>query len=189
MGQRSRIEGAQDAIELLLEEHRKLQTMFEDYDRLASQEGVEDDKGRLSAQACAELALCLQIEDQGFYPAARAALGDHDLFDEAADAHQGAGDLMRQLECMEPDDRRYDAQVKLLGELALRHFGIERDEMFPQAKSAGLDLDGVARQMRARRGELLAEMRLAEAPSVEDGMRAAKHASHNGGESASGARK
>jgi hypothetical protein len=189
MGQRSRIEGTQDAIALLLEDHRRLATMFADYEALAAQDGADDDKGRLSAQLCAELALHMQIEEEVFYPALRAALGDEDLFDGAEGEHRGTRDLMRQLECMEADDRRYDAKVKLLGERAVRHFGDEEDEVLPRASRAQLDFAGLAQAMLALRRELLAEMKLAEAPGVEDGMRAAREAAHDAGKTASGARR
>jgi hypothetical protein len=131
----------------------------------------------------------MQIEEEAFYPAVRAALGDEDQLGEAAGEHQGTRDLMRQLECMEADDRRYDAKVKLLGERVLQHFDEEQDETLPRARKARLDFGELAQQMLALKRALLAEMKLAEAPGVEDGMRAASQASRNGGKAASSARK
>ncbi|HEX9185023.1 MAG TPA: hemerythrin domain-containing protein [Burkholderiales bacterium] len=189
MGRRSRADGTQDAIAFLLEDHRKLRAMFEDYDRLVALEAGEDCKGRLSAQVCAELALHMQIEEDAFYPAVRAALGDGDPLGEAGGEHQGMRDLMRRLECMEADDRRYDTTVKLLGERVLQHFDEEQDETLPRARAARLDFGELARQMLALKRSLLAEIELAEAPCVEDGMRAASEVSRNGGKAAGSARK
>jgi len=184
MRKRSRAEGARDAIALLLEDHRRLATMFEDYEALVALEGADDDKERLSAQACAELALHMQIEEETFYPAVRAALDDEDRLDEAGDGHQGARELMRRLECMEADDRRYDATVKLLGERVVRHFGEEQDEILPRAGKARLDFGALGLEMLALRRALLAETKLAEAPGVEDGMRAARQAADHDGKPA-----
>lgn len=185
---RKRTERAQDAIALLLEDHRRLATMFEDYEALAALEGAEDDKERLSAQACAELALHMQVEEEVFYPAVRAALTDGDRLDEAGGGHQGARELMRRLECMEADDRRYDATVKLLGERVVRHFGEEQDEILPRAGKARLDFGALGLKMLALKRALLAETKLAEAPGVEDGMRAARQAADLEGKPARRAR-
>jgi hemerythrin-like domain-containing protein len=87
----------------------------------------------------------------------RGAIEDEDLMNEAAVEHETAKMLIDQLENMGPDDPNYFATFTVLGEYVRHHIKEEQGEMFPAAKKAKLDLDGLAERMRARKEELAGE--------------------------------
>jgi hypothetical protein len=55
---------------------------------------------------------------------------------------------------MYPGDDHFDATVAVLGEEIALHIEKEEGAMFDAARSAGIDLAGLARQLAARRAEL-----------------------------------
>ena len=79
-----------EAIEMLMEDHRKVQKMFKQFEKLKDQDD-EDSKRDLVEQTCAELKVHTEIEEEIFYPAARGALEEADLVAEALVEHARAG--------------------------------------------------------------------------------------------------
>ncbi|MDB5679008.1 MAG: hemerythrin, partial [Sphingomonas bacterium] len=68
--------------------------------------------------------------------------------------------LIAEIEAGGPDDDYYDAKVKVLSEQIEHH--VEEEEarmegMFSQARKAGLDMDALGEQLRARKEELVAD--------------------------------
>jgi hypothetical protein len=141
------------AIELLEDDHQEVQGYFDAYEEL------EDDaaKAELSAKICQALKVHTQIEEEIFYPAARKATKDDDLLDEAKVEHAGAKHLIAEIEAMTVGDDLYDAKVKVLGEQVKHHVKEEEEELFPEAKSAKMDLDALGKKMAARKEALMAE--------------------------------
>ncbi|MGH3850405.1 MAG: hemerythrin domain-containing protein [Pseudonocardiaceae bacterium] len=180
---------AQDAIALLMEDHKKVQKMFKDYDKLKEQEGADEDKSQLAEQICDELTIHTHIEEEIFYPAARDAIDDDDMLDEAEVEHASAKELISQLESMEPGDELYDAKVTVLGEYINHHVKEEQDEMFPKVRKSKLDLYALGAEMKERKQELQAERGLAAPMDDEDEMPVAKPASRGGKKPVAGARK
>jgi hypothetical protein len=146
--------GAPDAIALLEGDHRAVEELFERYEA-AGDAGV---KGALAAQICLALKIHAQIEEELFYPPAREKTGDADLVDEAIVEHMGAKTLIAQIEAMKPGQPLYDAKVKVLSEQVRHHVEEEESELFPAAREAGMDLDGLGAKLAARKAELLALM-------------------------------
>jgi hemerythrin superfamily protein len=143
-----------NAVELLEQDHREVETYFDDY------EALNDDKAKaeLSEKICLALKVHTQIEEEIFYPQARQATADDDLLDEAEVEHAGAKDLIAQIESMTVGDDLYDAKVKVLGEQVKHHIKEEEDELFPEAKSAKMDLEALGKTMAARKAELTSEL-------------------------------
>ncbi|MGH6608714.1 MAG: hemerythrin domain-containing protein [Burkholderiaceae bacterium] len=161
--------GQVDAIELLTADHRKVEKLFKQYDKLVEDEAGYNEKEALAALICAELTVHTQIEEEIFYPAARDVLDEEDLVDEAIVEHASAKDLIAQLADMSPDDDLYDAKVKVLSELIDHHVEEEEDEMFPKLKKAKLDTAALGPQMADRKQQLNEEMGVnAEATAGED---------------------
>ena len=107
-------------------------------------------------QICGLLKVHTTIEEEIFYPAARAALaakGD-DMLDEATVEHASAKALIAQLESASPGDQLYDAKLTVLGEYIKHHVKEEQEEMFPKCRKAKMDLRGLGAQMAARKAEL-----------------------------------
>jgi hypothetical protein len=149
---------AQDAIALLTDDHKTVQKLFKDYDKLVQNDGDEAEKAALAKQICTELVIHAQIEEEIFYPAVREAIEETDLLDEAEVEHASAKDLIAQLSTMAPGDELYDAKVTVLGEYVNHHISEEQDEMFPQAKKAELDTASLGAELLERKQELQAEI-------------------------------
>jgi len=149
---------AQDAIALLTDDHKTVQKLFKDYEKLVQNDGDEAEKAALAKQICTELVIHAQIEEEIFYPAVREAIEETDLLDEAEVEHASAKDLIAQLSTMAPGDELYDAKVTVLGEYVNHHISEEQDEMFPQAKKAELDTASLGAELLERKQELQAEI-------------------------------
>lgn len=100
----------------------------------------------------------LKSRKKFFYPAAREAIDEQELLDEAEVEHASAKELIAQLESMGPDDELYDATVTVLGEYINHHVKEEQEEMFPKAKKAKLDGQALGEEIMRRKQELKAEM-------------------------------
>ena len=146
--------GAQDAIQLLRADHRKVQGLFDEFEKARG----DDKKAELAREICAELKVHAQIEEEIFYPAAREAIKDQDLLDEATVEHASAKDLIAQIEGMGPGDELFDAKVIVLGEYIKHHVKEEHNELFPKLKKTKLDLKALGEQLAERKEALMAEM-------------------------------
>lgn len=154
----ARAETKTDAIELLMQDHRKVEKLFKQYEKLVEEEGSYNEREALAATICTELTVHAQVEEEIFYPAARDILDEEDLVDEAVVEHASAKDLIAQLSDMSPDDDLYDAKVKVLGELIEHHVEEEEEQMFPKCKKARLDTASLGTQMVERKTELAEEL-------------------------------
>ena len=145
-----------DAITLLTNDHAEVNELFEQYKALADDDGsLDEDKQSLAEEICTMLTVHAMIEEEIFYPAARDALDEGKLLDEAEIEHQSAKDLIAQIQDADPGDPLYDARVTVLGEYVKHHVEEEEGELFPQVREAGLDLDALGAEMSARQEELL----------------------------------
>jgi hemerythrin superfamily protein len=142
------------ALELLEDDHREVEGYFDEYEDLKN--GGE--KEELATKICLALRVHTQLEEEIFYPAARKATGDDDLLDEAKVEHDGAKRLIEEIEEMRVGDDLYDAKVKVLGEQIRHHVKEEEEELFPEVKSAKMDIEAVGRKLAQRKEQLLAEL-------------------------------
>ena len=147
-----------DAIQLLTAEHKEVNAMFKEYQKLVDNDAAAAEKEALARQICLMLTVHATTEEEIFYPAAREAIDDEDLLDEAEVEHGSAKELIAQIEASTPDEPLYDAKVKVLGEYVEHHVKEEEGELFPKAKKAKLDLAMLGEQIAARKEELMPEM-------------------------------
>lgn len=152
-----------DAVALLSADHKEVKQLFKDYDKLVDAEAGDEDKALLAQQICTMLTVHATAEEEIFYPAARSALDEEDLLDEATVEHASAKDLIAQLLEASPEDELYDAKVKVLGEYIDHHVKEEEGELFPKLKKTDLDLVQLGTQLRARKEELMSELQETEA--------------------------
>ena len=148
---------AQDAIAMLMADHKKVKKLFSEFDKLR-EEGSDEDKSAIVNQICNELKIHTELEEEIFYPAVRKAIEDPDLMDEALVEHAGAKDLIAQLEDASPDDDLYDAKVTVLGEQIQHHVKEEEGDMFPKAKKAKVDTDALGTTMLKRKIALMGKL-------------------------------
>jgi hemerythrin superfamily protein len=146
--------GREDAIALLENDHRGVEKLFEQY-RQASRRA---EKLKLAQQVCRELVIHTMLEEEIFYPACREHMDD-EMLDEAQVEHDGAKVLINEILSGSPDRLFYDAKVNVLSEMIKHHVNEEekRNEgIFAKAKAGGVDVNEIARRLKARKAELVA---------------------------------
>ncbi len=148
----------QDAISILMEDHKKVRKLFKEFEKLKESSYSRDKKSELVQQICNELTIHTKIEEEIFYPAVRDAIDEDDLMDEAEEEHLSAKDLIAQLEGMDPGDDHYDAKVTVLGEYVDHHIDEEQEQMFPKVKREKMDTATLGVQMMQLKNELQMNM-------------------------------
>ncbi|AEJ02085.1 Hemerythrin HHE cation binding domain protein [Nitrosomonas sp. Is79A3] len=136
-----------DVINLLKEDHKKVKSLFAEYEELQGKKVSNDKKAKIVQQICTELTLHALAEEAIVYPAAREAIEDEDLMDEADVEHAGAKKLIAELQAMNPEESHYDAKVTVLKEYIEHHVKEEEKEMFPQLKDSDVDLDQLGQEV------------------------------------------
>jgi hypothetical protein len=147
--------GGPDAIVMLRDDHKRVSGMFAQYQKLIDK-GTTAAKQALARQICGELKIHTTLEEEIFYPAARAALGEKgdDLLDEATVEHASAKSLIAQLVLASAGDDLFDAKVTVLGEYIKHHVKEEQEEMFPKCRKARIDVKSIGAEMAARKKQL-----------------------------------
>jgi hypothetical protein len=148
---------AEDAIAMLTADHKKVKTLFKEFEKL-KEDGSAKEKAAIVKQICDALTIHAEIEEEIFYPAVREAIEDQDLMDEALVEHAGAKDLIAQLKDMNTGDDLYDAKVTVLGEQINHHVQEEEGDMFVKAKKAKVDTAELGVEMAERKQSLMAKM-------------------------------
>ena len=145
-----------DAIALLKADHRKVEALFEKFEKARK----DEIKLALVQQICTELSIHATIEEEIFYPACKGEVED-DLLNEAYVEHDGAKVMIAELLASKPGDEFYDAKVKVLSEEIKHHVKEEEkpgEGVFAQARKAEVDMEALGARMAARKQELLEEI-------------------------------
>lgn len=150
--------GAGDAIELLTADHDDVKVLFADYEELASDGGSAEERAQLARQICDALIAHSTAEEEIFYPAAREAIDQPELLDQAEAEHSNANALIAQIQRMDASDSEYDAVVMQLQEAIDHHVHEEENEIFPRVQESGMELQALGEQIAQRKEEVLAEL-------------------------------
>ena len=149
---------ATDATQLLMNDHREVKAMFQQFKKLAEEDGSDDEKMLLAEQICVALTVHTQLEEELLYPAARELLtDDEELIDEAYVEHMGAKELIAKIKDAAPDSPLYDAKVTVLGEYIDHHVNEEETELFPKLRKTSLDLAELGERLAQRKTELMSQ--------------------------------
>jgi len=140
------------AIDLLKQDHRALDALFERYEQAPDGERVA-----LAQEICQALTVHAHVEEELFYPALRGRI-EGDLLDEAEVEHESLKQLIAKLDGAQESDDLFDAQVKVLKEYVQHHVKEEEHEMFPKAKHTTLDLEELGDRMEALKSQLEAKI-------------------------------
>jgi len=147
----------QDAIALLKEDHRKVEDLFEKFEKARD----ASRKKALAAEICMELSIHATIEEEIFYPACKGKV-EEDLMGESYVEHDGAKVIIAELLASAPDDEFYDAKMTVLSEEIKHHVREEEkpgEGVFAQAREAGLDMAALAARLKARKEQLMAKFK------------------------------
>ena len=146
----------QEAISMLKADHRKVEGLFKRYEKSNS----KSTKAKLAREICLELSVHTSIEEELFYPAVRGTV-DEEIHDEAYVEHDGAKTLIAELLKGTPNDDFYDAKVTVLSEMIKHHVKEEEQPggLFSQARKDDIDFEYLAGKMKARKRELVANMK------------------------------
>lgn len=153
----SRSRKSTDAYSLLQEDHKRVQKIFKQFEKLDREDS--EAMREMVETACAELELHAQLEEELFYPALREA-GDEEkshLLDEAEVEHDSAKQLIAQLRDLQPDDPRYAATFTVLGEYVNHHIEEEEGDIFKLAKKAKLDAEALGEAIAERKQQMQGE--------------------------------
>lgn len=141
-----------NAVELLREDHRKVQELFEQFESADNRS-----RPRIVEQALTELEIHAKLEEGLIYPAIREIVEEEDMMDEALEEHHAAELLIKELRKMGPKDERYRAKFKVLAEMVKHHIEEEESQMLPQAEESDLDLEELGAEAMERKEKLMAK--------------------------------
>ena len=144
-----------DILSLLAADHAEVSAALDEYEDMGQDEDQSSGRQELAQRICRMLIVHSTIEEEFFYPAARAAGVAPDLLDEASVEHASVKRLMVQIQSADPDDRLYDAKVKVLGEYVRHHVEEEEGPLFDECRRTGMDLYAIVMPMATRRAELM----------------------------------
>ena len=153
-----------DALELLLQDHREVESLFRDFDHLRQS---HKDTGLVIATACAELKIHDTLETAVFYAVVDEATDDEtiqDLLDAAEDEHDEILEWIEEIEQTRMDPQLRDERFAGLAERVKQHILREEAELFPLVRQLKqLDLEAIAAAMKQRKAELVGEIESTEA--------------------------
>lgn len=133
-----------------MEDHDYVKKAYRAFRKLDPEEDLEAAEA-LVKNVCAALKVHTAIEEKILYPAARRALKDKDLLEEAAVEHASAKMLIRSLERMKPKDPKYAATFTVLCEYVEHHVKEEENELFPRLRRARLNLQALGKKLLTRK--------------------------------------
>lgn len=124
-----------DAITLLRTDHQTVEQLFKQFEKAGGRAFVE--KRRIVDRIIEELSIHAAIEEQIFYPAARANVPDIEgITLESLEEHHIVKWLLSELDGLDPEHERFHAKVTVLIENVRHHVEEEQSEFFPKVRDA-----------------------------------------------------
>ncbi|GJH17537.1 hemerythrin domain-containing protein [Caballeronia novacaledonica] len=148
----------QDAIELLMDDHRAVEKLFDAFEK-AKDDDVEA-KSALVRRACEELTVHAMIEEELLYPAAQDVLDESDRPDveEAYVEHYLVKVLIDKFTTLKAGEPGFDATFKVMREMVQHHIEEEETDLFPKLRKSGADLNALGEKLMQRKEELEAKI-------------------------------
>ena len=148
---------ALDALDLLMQDHRELESLFRDFDYL---QRTRKDTTAVVAAACAEIKMHDTIKNDVFYSAIADVIDGgviETMLNDAEDEHDTILELMETLERARDDSKTTAARFAVIADRMKKHMISEETKLFPLVRELeGLDLTAVGAAIMKRRPELLA---------------------------------
>lgn len=139
-----------DAIELLKQDHKKVEKIFTDMEK-------KDARAKLFPELDRELSVHAEIEEKIFYPATKEAEPTRDLVLESIEEHKQIKMVLADLEQADKSTDVWAAALKVLKEDVMHHVGEEEDELFPKVRKvlSKQQLEDLGRRMEELKMQLL----------------------------------
>ena len=147
-----------DAVKLIKDDHKKVKDLFRQFEKARS----ADRKMKIAHEVFQELEVHAEIEEEIFYPAAKAKADKEgkELVAEAVEEHHVVKVLIEEMKAIPEMNEQFEAKFTVLIENVEHHIDEEEKEMLPDAKKTlGDDIKALGDQMQARKEELLAAAR------------------------------
>jgi hemerythrin superfamily protein len=143
-----------DAIELLKQQHREVEELFEKFEKASA--GAGKSLMDLFARIADNLAAHATIEEKLFYPSVYVG-PTADKLQEAVEEHLAAKRVIADLLDMNPSDAQFKAKMKVLQELVEHHVKEEERELFKNVKKLMTreELATIGEQMKVMFSELI----------------------------------
>jgi len=123
-----------DAITMLRNDHKVVERLFKRFEKAGDRAHVE--KRQIVDRIVEELSVHAAIEEQVFYPVARATVpGTEEMALESLEEHHVVKWVLSELADMDPTDERFDAKTTVLIENVRHHVDEEEGEFFPTVRS------------------------------------------------------
>jgi hemerythrin-like domain-containing protein len=140
-----------NALTLLKQDHGNVEELFHRFET-AGPDDVEE-LARVRDLVIEHLSKHAVVEEQVFYPAIRAKLGDENAFTvlEGLEEHHVVKATLSELEKLAPTHERFRAKFTVLIESVRHHVEEEENDMFPQVRDAFTveELNTMGEQMEA----------------------------------------
>lgn len=147
---------AVDPIEMLKEQHREVEALFEDHEKAKNGRSKRTIFGRIADALAAHCA----IEEELFYPTVMNDKTEEGLR-EAVEEHLQAKRLIADLLGMSTTDPQWDGKISVLREEIEHHVEEEENELFPKLEKIDDEtMDTLGAQMAERWNELMQERNL-----------------------------
>ncbi|MFY0571631.1 hemerythrin domain-containing protein [Archangium lansingense] len=144
-----------DAIELLKQQHREVEELFEKFEKASEGKG-EQVLMDLFARIADNLAAHATIEEKLFYPSVYVG-PTADKLQEAVEEHLAAKRVSADLLDMDPADAQFKAKMKVLKELVEHHVEEEEKQLFKDVKKllSKDELASIGEQLEVMFNELI----------------------------------
>jgi hemerythrin superfamily protein len=125
--------GCMDAISMLKDDHKTVERLFKRFEKAG--DGAYVEKRDVVDRIVEELSKHAAVEEQFFYPVARATVPDtDDVVLESLEEHHVVKWVLAELDGMDPREERFDAKVTVLIENVRHHVKEEEEEFFPKVR-------------------------------------------------------
>jgi hemerythrin superfamily protein len=146
-----KLDPEQDAIDLLKQDHRKVEALFEEFKAA----GDKRTQKSIARQICAELEVHAKIEEKLFYPTAKREADEaEDAVNEGIVEHEGIKRLVKQLSSMNASEELFESRMTVLEEYVKHHVKEEETSMFPKIVESDMDLRAMGAKLMAEKRKL-----------------------------------
>ncbi len=138
---------------MLAHGHEQTRALADECRRVARHVSGDAGMQEVAEALCRAIRRMAALEEELFFPAARAVLEASALVDLAELEHATARQIIRQMQVADPREARYEALVMALTECVERHARHEQAQLFPRLRESCLDMSVLGRQLNERLSE------------------------------------